>query len=314
MLVKKLNLILVTIIAAMGCGDSTHSDRAGDLKGTVKIDGSSTVFPITEAVAEEFGKSYPRVRVTVGISGTGGGFKKFLLGETDINDASRTIKDKEIKKAAENNIKYIELPVAYDGLSVVINRENDFIDYLTVVELNSIWKAETTIKTWNDVRPSWPDEKIKLYGPGTDSGTFDYFKEAIIGKKNHIRSDFTKSEDDNVLVQGVAGSKYAMGFFGFAYYAENKDKLKVAKIDGGNGPVAPTEITINNGSYTPLSRPVFIYVNPESAKRPEVDTFIQFYLNNTASLVSEVGYVPLPEKVSAEVLHRYQTRLSGKWF
>ena len=190
MLVKKLNLILVTIIAAMGCGDSTHSDRAGDLKGTVKIDGSSTVFPITEAVAEEFGKSYPRVRVTVGISGTGGGFKKFLLGETDINDASRTIKDKEIKKAAENNIKYIELPVAYDGLSVVINRENDFIDYLTVVELNSIWKAETTIKTWNDVRPSWPDEKIKLYGPGTDSGTFDYFKEAIIGKKNHIRSDF----------------------------------------------------------------------------------------------------------------------------
>tara|TARA_B100001758_G_scaffold241109_1_gene247529 strand:+ start:980 stop:1888 length:909 start_codon:yes stop_codon:yes gene_type:complete len=295
------------------CGSDSKSDGS-TLSGVVKVDGSSTVFPITEAVAEEFGEKYPKVRVTVGISGTGGGFKKFCSGEIDINDASRTIKEKEVKKAKENNIEYIELPVAYDGLSVVINKDNDFIDYLTVKELNAIWKYGSSMKKWSDVRATWPKKDIKLYGPGTDSGTFDYFKEAIIGKKNNIRSDFTKSEDDNVLVTGIAGSKYALGFFGYAYYAENKDKLKVVKIDGGGGPVAPTEKTINDGSYSPLSRPIFIYVNPVSTQMKQVDEFVNFYLLNAKNLVLEVGYVPLPDDLQEKTLFRYQNKITGKWF
>ena len=300
-------------VLIIGCGGNKTSDNKSSLEGIVKVDGSSTVFPITEAVAEEFGKVHPKVRVTVGISGTGGGFKKYVMGEIDINDASRLIKSKEIKKAKENKIDYIELPVAYDGLSVVLNNDNDFVDYLTVDELNSIWKAESTIKTWKDLRPEWPDQKIKLYGPGTDSGTFDYFKEAIIGKKNNIRSDFTKSEDDNVLVQGVSGSKYAMGFFGYAYYSENQSKLKVAPIDGGNGAVIPTPETINNGSYTPLSRPIFIYVNPESTKRNEVDVFVEFYLENSSQLSSEVGYIPLPSNLLEKAKNRYKNKVTGSW-
>ena len=306
-------ILTISIIALMffGCGKSDKSTTG--LSGTVKVDGSSTVFPITEAVAEEFGKVHPKVRVTVGISGTGGGFKKFITGETDINDASRLIKSSEKEKAKLNSIEYIELPVAYDGLSVVVNKENDFLDYLTVEELNAIWKAETNIKTWKDLRPDLPDEEIKLYGPGTDSGTFDYFKEAIIGKKNNIRADFTKSEDDNVLVQGVAGSKYAMAFFGYAYYAENKEKLKVVPIDGGNGPVKPTSETINDGSYTPLSRAIFIYVNPESSKKKEVDEFVKFYLDNTNTLSAEVGYVALPDKLLLEAKNRYNNKMTGTW-
>mgnify|MGYP001174652494 CR=1 FL=1 len=311
---KKILLVMFgAFVLIIGCGGNKTSDNKSSLEGVVKVDGSSTVFPITEAVAEEFGKVHPKVRVTVGISGTGGGFKKYVMGEIDINDASRLIKSKEIKKAKENNIDYIELPVAYDGLSVVLNNDNDFVDYLTVDELNSIWKAESTIKTWKDLRPEWPDQKIKLYGPGTDSGTFDYFKEAIIGKKNNIRSDFTKSEDDNVLVQGVSGSKYAMGFFGYAYYAENQSKLKVAPIDGGNGAVIPTPETINNGSYTPLSRPIFIYVNPESTKRNEVDVFVEFYLENSSQLSSEVGYVPLPANLLEKAKNRYKNKVTGSW-
>ncbi len=311
---KKILLVMFgAFVLIIGCGGNKTSDNKSSLEGIVKVDGSSTVFPITEAVAEEFGKVHPKVRVTVGISGTGGGFKKYVMGEIDINDASRLIKSKEIKKAKENKIDYIELPVAYDGLSVVLNNDNDFVDYLTVDELNSIWKAESTIKTWKDLRPEWPDQKIKLYGPGTDSGTFDYFKEAIIGKKNNIRSDFTKSEDDNVLVQGVSGSKYAMGFFGYAYYAENQSKLKVAPIDGGNGAVIPTPETINNGSYKPLSRPIFIYVNPESTKRNEVDVFVEFYLENSSQLSSEVGYVPLPSNLLEKAKNRYKNKVTGSW-
>ena len=309
---KALAFTLMSFIIT-SCGSDSKSDGS-TLSGVVKVDGSSTVFPITEAVAEEFGKKYPKVRVTVGISGTCGGFKKFCSGEIDINDASRTIKEKEVKKAKENNIEYIELPVAYDGLSVVINKDNDFIDYLTVKELNAIWKYGSSMKKWSDVRANWPKKDIKLYGPGTDSGTFDYFKEAIIGKKNNIRSDFTKSEDDNVLVTGIAGSKYALGFFGYAYYAENKDKLKVVKIDGGGGPVAPTEKTINDGSYTPLSRPIFIYVNPVSTQMKQVDEFVNFYLLNAKNLVLEVGYVPLPDDLQEKTLFRYQNKITGKWF
>jgi phosphate transport system substrate-binding protein len=279
------------------------------LKGTVKVDGSSTVFPITEAVAEEFGKvkSHRRIRVTVGVSGTGGGFKKFLAGETDINDASRSIKQKEIDKARKNGVKYIELPVAYDGLSVVVNKKNTWVDYLTVEELNKIWKPGSTVKTWKDIRPNWPDQIIRLYGPGTDSGTFDYFTEVINGKSQVSRSDFTKSEDDNVLVSGVAGDKGSLGYFGFAYYMENKDKLKVVPIKQGNKkPVAPTMTTINNGSYAPLSRPIFIYVNLQAAKKAEVREFIRFYLKNAKELVKEVGYVPLVDQDYQKHLDKFE--------
>jgi phosphate transport system substrate-binding protein len=261
------------------------------LKGTVKVDGSSTVFPITEAVAEEFGmlREHRRVRVT------------------DINDASRPIKQKEIDTANKNGVKYIELPVAYDGLSVVVNKKNTWVDYLTVKELNKIWKPGSTVKTWKDVRSNWPDQKIQLYGPGTDSGTFDYFTEVINGKSQVSRSDFTKSEDDNVLVTGVSGDKGSLGYFGFAYYIENKDKLKVVPIKQGNKkPVAPTMTTINNGSYAPLSRPIFIYVNLNSAKKPEVRKFVHFYLKQAKELAKEVGYVPLPDQDYQKYLDQFE--------
>jgi phosphate transport system substrate-binding protein len=289
----------------------TGSDAAGKMKGEVRVDGSSTVYPITEAVAEEFRAVQPKVRVSVGFSGTGGGFKKFNIGETDINDASRPIKGKEIALASENGIHFIELPVAYDGLSVVVNPKNTFVDHLTVEELHKIWMPESPVKTWQDVRPEWPAEEIALYGPGVDSGTFDYFTEAINGKSQVCRSDFTASEDDNVLVQGVAGDVDALGFFGFAYYLENKDKLKVVPVDGGDGPVAPTTETINNGTYAPLSRPIFIYVSTAAAQRPEVEAFVNFYLENAAALASEVGYVALPDAVYALASQRFANRVAG---
>ncbi len=312
-----LGLITLTALLIVGCGQSDYNNadtKTGMLSGTVSIDGSSTVFPITEAVAEEFGKVQPRVRVTVGISGTGGGFKKYAIGETDISDASRSIKQSEIDKATENNIEFIELPIAFDGLSVVVSKENDWVDYLTVEELHRIWMPESIVKTWKDIRSDWPVKTIKLYGPGTDSGTFDYFTEAINGKSQYCRSDFSKSEDDNVLVQGVAGDKYSLGFFGYAYYKENTDKLKIVPIDNGNGAVEPNEITINNGTYQPLSRPIFIYVNPDSAKKPHVDAFVRFYLEKAPELVSEVGYVPLPDQVYQLNLKRYTTSVTGSVF
>ena len=281
------------------------------LKGTVSLDGSSTVFPISEAVAEEFLAVQPRVRVTVGVSGTGGGFKKFLAGETDINDASRPIKAKEIKVAVEKGIMFLELPVAFDGLSVIVNKNNDWVDYMSVAELKKLWQPGSTVKTWHDIRPSWPKQVIRLYGPGTDSGTFDYFTETINGKSGASRPDYTASEDDNALVQGISGDVNALGYFGFAYYAANKDKLKLVPIDGGNGPVAPNATTINNGSYAPLSRPIFIYLRSSALDRPEVQTFAQFYINNAPQLASEVGYIPLPEKVYQRALKRIANRAAG---
>jgi phosphate transport system substrate-binding protein len=269
--------------------------NAARLKGKVKIDGSSTVFPITEAVAEEFGKVQPRVRVTVGVSGTGGGFKKFSAGEIDINDASRSIKDSEVKIAKKNNVEFIELPIAFDGISVVINPKNNWSGTLSVGELKKIWQAESAVKTWKDVNPNWPDRKIRLYGPGTDSGTFDYFTKAINGKSHSSRSEYTKSEDDNVLVQGVSGDRDSLGYFGFAYYVENKNKLKAVAIKDKKEPVLPSGKSINDGSYSPLSRPIFIYVRKSALKRPEVFEFVKFYLENAAALSKEVGYVPLPK-------------------
>lgn len=265
------------------------------LSGEIKIDGSSTVFPITEAVAEEFLAVHPDVKVPVGVSGTGGGFKKWIAKETDISDASRPIKDQEAADAKAAGIEFIELEVAFDGLSVLVNPENTWVESLTVEELKKIWAPDSTVKTWQDVRPEWPADAIKLYAPGTDSGTFDYFTEEINGESGAIRPDFTASEDDNVLVQGIAGDKNALGFFGFAYYEENQDKLKLVAIDSGNGPILPNFDTIKDGTYTPLSRPLFMYVNKEALSRPEVKSFLTFYLESAKDIVKSVGYVALPD-------------------
>ena len=281
------------------------------LRGTVSIDGSSTVFPISEAVAEEFLAVQPRVRVTVGVSGTGGGFKKFLAGEIDINDASRPIKMKEVKQASASGIGFIELPIAYDGLSVVVNTKNDWVDHLTITELNKIWQPGSSVTRWSDVRDGWPETEIQLYGPGTDSGTFDYFTETINGKSGASRPDYTANEDDNALVRGISGDEGSLGYFGYAYYAANKDKLRVVAIDGGKGPVAPTEITINNGTYAPLSRPVFIYVRPDALDRKEVRAFVDFYIESAPMLATEVGYIPLPDSVYAGVKQRVESREIG---
>jgi phosphate transport system substrate-binding protein len=301
---KKKQLVGTVLVTLLISFPLLGNSFAETLKGTVKVDGSSTVFPITEAVAEEFGKKHQRVRVTVGVSGTGGGFKKFFIGETDINDASRPIKGSEKKLAKKNGIEYIQLPVAFDGISVVVNPKNTWLDYLTVAELKKIWEPGSQVTTWKDVRAGWPDRKIRLYGPGTDSGTFDYFTGAINGKSHASRSDFTKSEDDNVLVQGVAGDRDALGYFGFAYYSENKDKLKIVPIKNKQAPVAPSLTTINDGSYSPLSRPIFIYVSGKSVQRPEVATFVEFYLKNAAELSRDVGYVSLQKSQYDEGLQK----------
>ncbi len=298
-------------LAVMGILALSGASADQKIAGMVKADGSSTVFPITEAVAEEFQKAYPGVKVTVGISGTGGGFKKFGPGETDISNASRPIKPSERDLCAKSGVEFIELPVAYDGLSVLVNPKNDWAKSMTVAELKKIWEPESKVKLWSDVRKGWPARPIKLYGAGHDSGTFDYFTEAINGKEKACRSDFTASEDDNVLVQGIAGDVDALGFFGFAYYVENQDKLKLVAVDGGNGPVLPSDETINNGSYKPLSRPIFIYVNRKAADRPEVQAFVKFYLDNMATLVKEVGYVALPEAITALARKRFEARKTG---
>jgi len=278
------------------------------LSGTIEIDGSSTVFPITEAVAEEFRKIQPDVRVNVGISGTGGGFKRFTVGETDISDASRPIKASEVEVVQKNGIEYIEIRVATDGLAVVVNYGNDWVNYLTVEELKRIWEPDSPVQKWSDIRSGWPKRPITLYGPGTDSGTFDYFTEVIVGKEDASRADYTASEDDNVLVQGIAGDPNALGYFGYAYYAENRDRLKIVPIDSGKGPVTPTDETVKSGEYSPLSRPLFIYVNTESMKRAEVRAFVVFYLENADKLVTEVGYTPLEASVYEEQLTMVKSR------
>ena len=284
------------------------------LSGTVRADGSSTVFPITEAVAEEFQKAEPGVRVTVGISGTGGGFKKFAAGETDLSDASRPIDPAEAEQASRNGIQYVELPVAFDGLSVIVHPTNDFASSLSVEDLKKIWEPESKVRRWSDVRRGWPNREIHLYGPGTDSGTFDYFTLAILGKEKASRSDFSASEDDNVLAQGIAGDKDALGYFGYAYYAENQSRLKLVAVDGGNGPVLPSPETILNGTYQPLSRPVFIYVSAKAAARPEVQAFVRFYLSHAKQLVPQVGYVPLPDRVYELTSQRFEQGKTGSVF
>jgi phosphate transport system substrate-binding protein len=266
----------------------------------VQIDGSSTVFPVTEAVAEEFQKvKKGKIKVTVGISGTGGGFKKFCRGETDISDASRPILKQEMEACKGAGVEYIELPVAFDALTVIVNPKNNWSPSMTVAELKKIWEpaAQGKITNWNQVRDKWPNAPLKLFGAGADSGTFDYFTEAITGKAKSSRGDFTASEDDNVLVQGVANDVNALGFFGFAYYAENKGKLQAVAVDNGKGAVGPSEKTVLDGSYQPLSRPIYIYVSKKTLAKPEVKEFAEFYLQHATKLVKEVKYVPLPEKV-----------------
>lgn len=284
----------------------------------VKIDGSSTVYPITEAVAEDFQKSKKNaVRVTVGISGTGGGFKKFCRGETDISDASRPITHKEMDDCKAAGVEYLELPVAYDALTVVIHPKNTWAKNMTVAELKAIWEpaAQGKITSWKQVNPAWPDRPLKLYGPGADSGTFEYFTEAINGKAKATRGDFTASEDDNVLVQGVSRDIGGLGYFGFAYYSENKEKLAaVSVVAPGKAAVAPSLETVVNGTYQPLARPIFIYVNAKSAEKPEVKEFVEYYMKHGEALTKEVKYVPLPAKAYAYNLDHFAKRAKGTKF
>ena len=303
----------ITLLAVAGILTSASQIKAQ----TVKIDGSSTVFPITEAVAEEFQSAKKgKIRVTVGISGTGGGFKKFCRGEIDISDASRPIKQSEIDNCRKAGIDFVELPVAFDALTVVINPKNDWATTMTVADLKKMWEpgAQGKIMSWNQVRSNWPKEPLKLFGPGADSGTFEYFTEAVAGKAKASRGDFTASEDDNVLVQGVATDKNSLGYFGFAYYAENQNKLKAVSIDGGKGGVQPSAKTVEDGTYQPLSRPIFIYVSKKSMSKPEVKEFVEFYLTKAPPLVKEVKYVPLPAKAYSLALEHFRKGKFGSVF
>ena len=309
----KHTMLSLSAVAALAFGSTTFAQSA-NVKGAVKVDGSSTVAPISMAVAEEFKKVTPGVEVSVGISGTGGGFKKGTAGEIDIADASRPINKDELEKAASNGIEFIELPVAFDGLTFVVSKKNTWATSLTLDEIKKIYLDGGNVKTWKDIRAEWPAQPIKLYSPGTDSGTFDYFKEVVAGKKGAIRGDMSVSEDDNVLVRGVEGDEYALGFFGFAYFVENKDKLNALAIDAGKGAVTPSHDTVEKGTYAPFSRPLFIYINRKSADRPAVKAFVSFYLESASKLVEQVGYVKLPESIAKRVKANFEARRTGTQF
>jgi phosphate transport system substrate-binding protein len=324
-------LLLLGVLAGCQKGEVSGSASSAGAEGAaapatasapsvIAIDGSSTVFPISEAVAEEF-RAHNSARVTIGVSGTGGGFKKFCNGETAISGASRPIKPTEVTLCKDKAIDYIELPVAYDGISVVVNPTNDWAAHMTVAELKVLFRPEAQgeVKRWSQVRTGWPDREIHLFGAGVDSGTYDYFTAAIVGVEHSSRGDFTSSEDDNVLVQGVAMDKLALGFFGYAYYAENRDKLKLLAIDdekddNGKGPIAPSPQSVIDGTYSPLARPIFIYVSKAAAERPEVEQFVKFYLEHGPELVTEVGYVPLPGRAYALAQTRFSKRVLGSLF
>ena len=304
----------ITIATLVAASFATTQAIAADK--IIKIDGSSTVYPITEAVAEEF-QAAQKVKVTVGESGTGGGFKKFCRGETDISNASRPISQKEMDLCKEAGIQYIELPIAYDGLTVVVNSKNDWVKSLSVDELKKIWSPGSSVKKWNQINPAYPDKPIALFGPGTASGTFDYFTEAINGKAKASRSDYTPSEDDNVLVQGVSSNQNAMAYFGYAYYEENKDKLRAIPIvaKAGATAVMPSVESVKNGTYQPLSRPLFIYVNATAAAfKPELKAFVNFYIANAPKLVQEVKYVPLPSEDYTAVQAHFKALKPGTGF
>jgi phosphate transport system substrate-binding protein len=286
-------MALALVAAACGGGGTGGDARFKDLTGNINADGSSTVFPITEAVGEEFGRLARGVKISVGSSGTGGGFKKFCAGETDLSDASRPIKAEEKLICATSGVEFVELKVATDGLSVMVNPQNTFVDCLTTEELGKIWQPNSPVKDWSQVRAGFPSRPLTLYGPGTDSGTFDYFTAEINGEEGASRTDYTASENDNVLVTGVGGDANALGYFGYAYYVQNKDKLKTLGVDPGTGCVKPDEKTINDGSYKPLSRPLYVYVSKKAIDRPEVVAFVDYYLETVNDLVADVGYVAL---------------------
>ena len=306
---RALFALLATTALAVGvtaCGDDGGTGGGGggggssDLSGTIKIDGSSTVAPLSEAAAEGFQAENGDVRVTVGTSGTGGGFEKFCAGETDISDASREIEPDEQKVCDKAGIKYDHVQVANDGLAVVVNKDNDWAKCLTTDQLKKIWDKGSKVKSWKDVDPSFPDEELKLYGPGTDSGTFDYFTDAINGEEGRSRTDYSASEDDNVTVQGVGGSKGGLGYFGLSYATENSDTLKTVEVDSGGGCVAPSVETVQSGEYKPLSRPLFIYPKQESLKRPEVKAYVDYYVENATSIAEQAQFVPLTSEQQTE--------------
>lgn len=306
----KKTALVAGAFAALATGVQT---QAQELSGSIEVDGSSTVFPITQAVAEEFMAENKNVRISVGVSGTGGGFKRFAIGETDISDASRPIKASEAKTAAEKGVSFIEIPVAYDGLTICVSKENTWVKQLTVEQLQKMYlaKHEGTIKTWKDIDPSWPAEEFKVYSPGTDSGTYDYFKEVVAGKEA-MRANMSVSEDDHVLVRGVAGDTNAIGYFGCAYYFESQDKLKAVPIvNGKDKAIMPNPKTIEDGTYEPFSRPLFIYVNAKSLERPEVSKFIDFYLAEGGELAEEVGYVRLPGVIYDRARANVKSRKTG---
>ena len=321
------NLVLAAAaamsLAVTGCGGGTSGTKSAESTGEpalIRVDGSSTVFPISEAVAEEFQKANPNVRPTVATSGTGGGFQKFCRGEIDINDASRPIKPIEIEACKKAGIEFIELPVAYDGLAVVVHPKNTWAASMTVAELKTLWapEAQGKITRWNQVRPSWPDREIHLFGAGVDSGTYDYFTEAIVGKEGSSRGDFTSSEDDNVLVQGIAGDEAALGFMGLAYFEQNKNRLKLVgvddgKDDNGKGPVAASVETVRHGTYQPLSRPLFIYVARKPADRQDLQRFVMAYFD-AAALIREVGYIELTPEIYGLAKQHFTERKVGTAF
>jgi len=291
----------------------TASDDIADINGSLESDGSSTVGPVTEAVIEEFAAVAPGITVTNGISGTGGGFERFTIGEIPIANASRPIADDEVALAAENGIDYYRFDVAYDGISIVVSAENEFIESLTVEQLAQLWSADGGVTNWSDLDPSFPDEPVELYGPGADSGTFDFFNEEVLGEDVAVRTDYNPSEDDNVLVEGVVGSPNALGYFGYAYYEANAEALRLVPIDNGNGPVEPSVETIGDGTYAPLSRPLFIYVNAETLQSdPALQEFLRFYLASSAELSADVGYVALPAELGVEQQTKLEGAISGE--
>ena len=321
--ILSISFLISATATIMACGGRSGDQPAGGSgqPTVITADGSSTVFLIAEAVAEEFQRANPGTRVTVGSSGTSGGFQKFCRNETDLSNASRPIKSTERDTCAQAGVEFIELPVAYDGLSIVVNPKNTWATSMTVAELKKLWEpaAQGKITRWNQIRSEWPDQEIHLFGAGVDSGTFDYFTEALVGKEGQSRGDYTSSEDDNVIVQGVSGDVNALGYFGYAYYEQNKDKLKVVAVDDGDasngtGPIAPSPETVANGTYRPLSRPVFVYAKVKALDRPEVKSFVEFLLDKGPALAREVGYIPLASREQELVRNRYAARKAGTMF
>ena len=313
-------LVIAATAVAAACGGSGDGSSAVE-PSLLQIDGSSTVFPISEAVAEEFQRANPDVRITIGVSGTGGGFQRFCRGETDISNASRPVQPVEIETCQAAGIGFIEVPIAYDGIAVVVNPANDWASSMTVAELQRLWEpaAQGEILHWNQVRASWPDREIHLYGPGVDSGTYDYFTDAVVGEEGSSRGDYTSSEDDNVLVQGIAGDELALGFMGLAYVTQNQERFKVVGVDdeqadNGDGPIMASVASVADGTYQPLARPIFIYVARAAAERPEVQAFVDFHLSEGGPLVDEVGYVRLSDELYALAGEHFAERRLGTAF